>query len=233
MQIRIHTNTRILLALALGGYLGISHAQEADIPDISANTLSVIGRELSCGRPASSNAILGCEILAQFSAAGSPDPDVLKKSKAAGGMRWLGLTIISDKSSKPREGFQSSSPFQALVVLGARFSDNFHKRLYFENGYGYSYIWPQNARQAGMIASAAKSLVRGQLDEDSAVMPFARQVDLQIQPSRPSTGKSLMLGAPYLFLRQSGSTLYMIELGSSAEKDKYYLSRIRLDALVQ
>jgi hypothetical protein len=225
-------NKRILLAVGLAGIVSSAHAQEADIPDISATTLSAIGRELECGRPASPNGILGCEILAQFSAAGSPDPDVLKTSSGAGGRRWMGVTVISDKSSQPRGAFQSGSPFQVLVVLGARSSSNFHKKLYFENGYGYSYIWPQNTRQVAMIESAVSALLQGRLDQDNAVMPFARQVDLQINPVRPSTGKSLLLGAPSLFLRQSGNNLYMIELGSSKEREIFYLSRIWLDALI-
>ena len=224
---------RILLAVGIAGSAALSHAQEPNIPDISATTLSTIGSELACGRPASPHGILGCEILAQFAAAGSPDPEVLKTSSAAGGRRWMGVTVISDKSSQPREAFQSRSPFQVLVVLGARYSSNFHKKLYFENGYGYSYIWPQNARQVAMIESATSNLFQGRLDQENAVMPFARQVDLQINATRPSTGKSLMLGGPHLFLRQSGNHLYMIECGSSKEGDKYYLSRIRLDALIK
>lgn len=233
MHKRFNTCCNIGVALVLSGIVVLAHAQEPAVADISADTLSVIGRELECKRPRTPNAVLGCEILSQFSAAGSPDPALLKASSAAGGRRWLGVTVISDKSAQPREGFQSSSPSQALVVLGARSSDNFHKKLYFESGYGYSYIWPQNARQAAMIASAAKSLVHGDVDQNSAVMPFARQVDLQIDPARASTGKSLMLGAPHLLLRQSGNNLYMIELGSSKERDKYYLSRIQLDALIK
>lgn len=232
MQRSFKNGVRIVSGLLMAGILGSSYAQEAPLADIGADALSAIGRELECARPAAPNAILGCEILAQFGAAGRPDPELLKASSAVEGRRWLGVTIIADKSSQPREGFASRSPFRALVVLGARYSSNFHKKMYFENGYGYSYIWPQNARQVTMIESAAKSLLRGALDQTSAVMPFARQVELQIGPARPSTGKSLLLGAPYLFLRQSGSTLYMIELGSSAETDKYYLSRIGIDALI-
>jgi hypothetical protein len=213
--------------------VGLSHAQDTAIPDIGTDVLSDIAREIECGRPNAPNAILGCEILAQFSAAGSPDPGVLKTSSPTGGRRWIGVTVISDKSRLPRESFQSRSPFQVLVVLGARYSGNFHKKMYFENGYGYSYIWPHNARQVAMIDSAAAALLQGQLDQDNVVMPFARQLDLRIESTRPSTGKSLMIGGPHLFLRQSGGDLYMIELGSSEERAKYYLSRIRLDALIR
>ncbi|WP_332879384.1 hypothetical protein [Massilia sp. S19_KUP03_FR1] len=225
--------TRILVGLGLAGMAGLSNSQVTDIPDISAEALSIIGRELECGRPAVPNAILGCEILAQFSAAGSPDQKNFKISTVAGRRRWIGVTVISDKSSQPREAFQTSSPFQVLVVLGERYSSNFHKKLYFENGFGYSYIWPQNGRQVAMIESAAQSLLRGEFDPNNAVMPFAKQVDLRIDPARPSTGKSLILGDPHLFLRQSGGNFYLIELGSSKEGDKYYLSRIRLDALIK
>jgi hypothetical protein len=233
MQKRIGTDGRILLGFAFCAIAGSSSAQANDQPDISAETLSTIGHELECGHPTVQNAILGCEILAQFSAAGIPDPKAFKASAAAGSRRWIGVTVISDKSGRPREAFQSRSPFQVLVVLGERYTSNLHKKLYFENGYGYSYIWPQNAPQLALIESAAETLLRGELDQNSAVVPFAKQIDLRIDPARPSTGKSLILGELPLFLRQSGSTIYMIELGSSKERDKYYLSRIHLDALIK
>lgn len=226
-------NIRLLLTFGLFGIVSLSHAQETSIPDISATTLSTISRELECDQTALPNGMLGCEILAQFSAANSPNPEVLKSSSGAGGKRWLGVTVISDKSSQPREAFQSSSPFQVLVVLGARYSNNFHKKLYFGNGYGYSYIWPTNMRQVAMIESAGNALLQGRLEQDNAVVPFARQADLQINSIRPSTGKSLLLGHPDLFLRQSGNNLYMIELGSSKEGDKFYLSRISLNTVIQ
>ena len=145
MQKRTRMYARVLLALASSAIAGLSHAQETAIPDIGLDVLSNIARELECGRPAAPNAILGCEILAQFSAAGSPDPEVLKTSSGAGGRRWMEVTVISDKSRQPRESFQSSSPFQVLVVPGARYSSNFHQKLYVENGDGYSYIWPNSA----------------------------------------------------------------------------------------
>ena len=94
MQTRFRMVTRILLGLGLGGIVGSSHAQESDIPDISAEALSSIGRELECGRTTAPNAVLGCEILAQFSAAGSPDPKNFKTSAVAGSRRWIGVTII-------------------------------------------------------------------------------------------------------------------------------------------
>jgi hypothetical protein len=103
MQMRIRTIARFLLALGCSAVVGLSHAQETTIPDIGTDVLSDIARELECGRPAAANAILGCEILAQFSAAGSPDPGVLKTSSATGGSRWIGVTVISDKSRQPRE----------------------------------------------------------------------------------------------------------------------------------
>lgn len=233
MQNRNRINACILSAFGLTGVFGLSQAQEADIPDIRPDVLSTIGRELECGRPKVKNAILGCAILAEFSVASSPDPEVLKAGSTSGGRRWIGITVISDKSSQPHEGLQGSSPFQTLVVLAARYSTNFHKKLYFENGVGYSYIWPQDSREVTMIDLAAKALLHGSIDTNNPVIPFAQQVNLRIDPTRPSTGKSLMLGAPYLFMRQRGNYLYMIEVGSSKETDKYYLSRIRLNALIK
>lgn len=153
-------NIRLLFTFGLFGIVGLSHAQETSIPDISAETLSLISSELECDRTALPNGMLGCEILAQFSAANSPDPELLKTSSGAGDRRWIGVTVISDKSRQPREAFQSRSPFQVLVVLGARYSSNFHKKLYFGNGYGYSYMWPSNMKQVAMIKSAGNALCR-------------------------------------------------------------------------
>jgi len=50
-----------------------------------------------------------------------------------------------------------------------------------------------------MIDAATRALQQGGLDQNNAVVPFARQVDLRIAPTRPSAGKFLMIGRPDLF----------------------------------
>ena len=225
---------RIFLTFALAGFVGALRAEQPPSLDISAATLALIGNELGCKNAAAPNAAVGCEILSQFSAAARPDPAVLKESSGPAGRRWMGVTIVSDKSSNPREGFESTSPYLNLIVLGARYSGNFHKKMYFENGYGYSYIWPTNKRQVAMIEQASSALASTELDQGGPAASFARQLDLKFQAALPSAGTSMLLGDESRFLRQKGDVLYMIELGSSKEGvDKYYLSRIHLTALMK
>lgn len=208
-------------------------ASETPEADVDSAQLKAIADALGCAKPAKPEAARGCAILAAFAGAGAPDQAILKADSGLAGRRWIGWTIIADPSPEPSYAYKAQSPFEIMIVVGARNSRNFHRKLYFSNGFGYSFISPTNDRQAGMIRDAARALQNGESIDDSAPARFAREVDLEFNPVQPSTGKSVFIREGTM-LRQRGDNLYVLEIGSNrALEPIYYLSQLRADRPVR
>lgn len=206
-----------------------AQAQTPVEADVTPATLATIADELGCKKAVKREAIAGCAILAEFALAGTPDSAILKADGGLKGKRLLGRTIVSDRSDKPTFAFKATTPFEVLMVLGSRYSANFHRKMYFAEGFGYAYIWAVNERQEAMIAQASKDLQQGVVGADSAPATFARRYDLEFLPTRASTGKSVFIGDGTM-LRQRGNMLYVLGIGESRGGTPiYYLSQARAD----
>lgn len=97
------------------------------------------------------------------------------------------------------------------------------------NGFGYSYIWALNQRQAGMIEVAGQALLKGESDARRQPVMYARSYDLEFNPVRGSAGKSVFI-ADGTMLRQRGKMLCILGNRSSLEDTPiYYLSQVRAD----
>jgi hypothetical protein len=222
---------QLFATVALFSLASLAHADKPAIADISSRTLSSISQELGCGVVEQSNVKLGCSILTEFIAANHLGPDILMDSSGIKGRRWLGVTIISDNSKNPREGFQGSSPYLGMIILGARYSGNFHQKIHYSNGYSPTYFWPTSTKQATLIEQASTELISGRMIGDHPVVTYAKQIDLQFSEVQTTTGKSQKLEGSDVFLRQNKKTIYVIEIGENKEgMQKYYLSRVRLDS---
>jgi hypothetical protein len=220
---------RLMMSVLLAASCAGAMAQDSTEPDITAAMLAAISADLDCKKAAKAEALFGCSILAGFAQADAPDPAIVKANAGLNGRRWLGRTVVSDKSSKPTFAFSATTPFEVLIVLGARNSTNFHQKVNFSQGFGYAYIWPTSERQEVMIADAVRSLGNGEVPADSKPAAFASNYAIEFSPPRISSGKSLFIGER-IWLRQRGNVLYGIEVGHSKEDTPiYYLSQARAD----
>lgn len=208
-------------------------AQAEDVPlfDITSKELATIQTTIGCLKPKSHITELGCKIIDAFSTAETPDQKILKDSTSLDGRRWLGITVVW---GGPKKGeFRQSSPYFNLLILGTRYSTNFHQKISFENGYSPTYIWSTRNQEVDLINKAIVSLERNQIDRSNPAVQFAEKNRLSFYPVKTSQGKSLLLGATTKFLRQKDKTLYLVEIGVDEEgKIKYWLSMISLDNLL-
>ena len=219
-----------LILFALCAPVSVVEAEEEQLADVSVENLSAIREKLDCQKTADTAAKLGCTILKEFSDAGKPDPRLLKESNRGSGRRWVGVTVVSGEVNLDGKEFPRKSPYINLIVLGARYSNNFHRKISFENGYAPMYIWPTRAEEVKYIQHASEALLRDEIDEDNLAIQFARSVEMKFSPVRESTGKSLLLGNRGTFLRQRDKTLYLFEIGTSKSgSSKLWLSRIDLN----
>lgn len=216
--------------IAISAQASVAEAEEEPFADVTVENLSAIREKLGCQKIADTTAKLGCTILKEFSDAGKPDPQLLKKSNRLSGRRWVGLTVVSGEVNVDGREFPRKSPYTNLIVLGARYSSNFHQKISFENGYAPMYIWPMRAEEVTHIQNASNALLQNEIDEDNLAIQFARSVEMKFSPVRESTGQSLLIGNRSTFLRQRDKTLYVFEIGTSKSGNaKFWLSRIDLN----
>lgn len=219
-----------LILFALCAPVSVVEAEEEQLADVSVENLSAIREKLGCKKTADTTAKLGCTILKEFSDAEKPDPRLLKESNQLSGRRWVGVTVVSGETNLDGQEFPRKSPYINLIVLGARYSSNFHQKISFENGYAPMYIWPTRVEEVKHIQHASKALLQNEIDEDNLAIRFARSVEIKFSPARESTGKSILIGNRSTFLRQRDKTLYVFEIGASKSgTSKFWLSRIDLN----
>jgi len=224
----------LITAIAMQIACSFARAQEQPYPDVSAKQLDAIREALQC--PSATNEVgkTGCEILAEFTTAGAPQPQLLKESNGLNGRRWLGVTVVIGGPNTAGKEVRRPWPYFNLIALGARYSDNFHQKLWYENGYAPIYIWPTRDQEIALIEQAALALLDDRVDKTNPAVRFASRTDLEFGPVRASTDKSLLLGDETTYLRQRDATLYLIEIGSqSGVEPNYWLSRVAIGHLLE
>lgn len=211
--------------------------QDAPMADISDKRLADIATQLNC-RDAhrQPNEALGCDLLTEFIAAGSPStpslfataeadaPGTGDSNGAGEGARrtWIGVAVRLGETTG-RETPQPS-PRLHLLVIGENTTPGWSPKYRTLN------VRPTQPAEIALVDWSCAKLLRGHLDRQEPAVQFAMQ---QVQlltggyPARQTLGVSALLDGMDTWVRRQGSTLLIV--GRTQIDGKAQVSLARID----
>jgi hypothetical protein len=210
-------------------------AWSTEQPDLSATQRADVEHALQCKQPKSPAARKGCAWLAAFAQAQEPDPALFNRQTSMGGLRWLGLAVVVGHASEREWMADGDAARWNALVLGARFTSDFHRKIYFPNGVSVTYVWPNSEEESALVQQVVGAELAGRLPQAGhPLLSFASSTTLEYAETMPTSGPSLKLVDARTFIRQQGDDVYIVQIGGrDAAHPKYWVSHVSVQRVFQ
>jgi hypothetical protein len=212
-----------------------SRSWAADEPDLSATQRADVEHALQCKQPKTTAALQGCAWLAAFAKAQAPDPALFSRSTSMGGLRWLGLAVVAGHASEREWMADGDAVRWNALVLGARFTSDFHRKIYFPSGVSVTYVWPNSEAESALVQQVVDAELAGRLPQAGhPLLSFASSTTLEYAETMPTSGPSLKLVDARTFVRQQGDDVYIVQIGGrDAAHPKFWVSHVSVRRALQ